>query len=207
MHLIFHVLHVFFVILFTYNRSLLTQNFSGWLDSRVEHQRMGHLHWGQQWHMAIDLSLCCRFPESFLSRWICWERVEVKLNCFIFGSFLIFRTFFLFWLGSTWVHVIPCDFHILYKSVLPPRKWIILFPSFIFLSSKNSKFLKYFYARHWSPSHSKQLQWSPRLSRRILMHSRRQHNAYIQLITHSHSCCKFTDMVCIYQIPQLSHIL
>ena len=44
MHIIFHILHIFFVILFTYNRSFLTLNFSGWLDGRVEHQHMGCLH-------------------------------------------------------------------------------------------------------------------------------------------------------------------
>jgi len=112
----------FFVILFTYNRSLPTQNFSGWLDGRVEHQCKGHPHWGWQWHTAIDLSLCHKFPESFLAWRTCWEKVEVMFNSFIFSLFAIFITFLLFWLGSTWVCVMPCDFCILYKGVLPPHK-------------------------------------------------------------------------------------
>ena len=77
--------HFYFIFC---NRTFPTWGFSGRLDSRVEHRRQGCPHWGQQWHMEIDLSLRCKFPESFPAQRISWERAQVF--CFLFFSLFFY---------------------------------------------------------------------------------------------------------------------
>ena len=77
----FHIWTFIFVCLLLYlsfGRPSSAWSFSWRLDSRVEHRCWGGLHWGQQWRSEIDLSPRCQFPESFPTRRIRRERMEVK---------------------------------------------------------------------------------------------------------------------------------
>ena len=134
------LLSFIFILFLLTTESSPDQSFSWWLDGRVECRHMGCLHWRRQWHTSIDLSLCHKFPESFLVWRICWEKVEVKLNSSIFSFISIFSILLLFWLGSMWVHAfVPWLFVKYIRCSFTSH--IYIFPSLIFpKSSKNFKF-------------------------------------------------------------------
>ena len=132
-------------ILFFCNRTFPPWDFSRRLDSRVEHWRWGRPHWGQQWRMEIDLSPRRTFPESFPAQRISWERVQVFCLFYFLVYFLFLEPSFYFWSGSMRERAMPRDKCTLYKGVLPPVEWSILFPPTLLTPPKNLKELCHFH--------------------------------------------------------------